>query len=354
MNLIQDTASSNESHSDDAFSISDEDLKAFAGLTEDDNIDDSTRLYLHEIGQVPLLTRNQERILSIAIERKRHLAKLQDAYLRRQGTACKPVHLTAELVGRVLAARQVLQAIKRTLHIDESLSFGEMLSMQAIRAEIDSCVGPELIAAVSEETWLAPEAASDAIVNLSLDSSLLPRRAMELLAAVPLDGSGELPSMTHVQLLLQSHEDELGAAYGEIMREARTAETHLTQANLRLVVSIAKKYTGNGMPLMDLIQEGNIGLMRAVQKFRHRKGFKFSTYATWWIRQGTTRAIADQSRTIRIPVHMIETMNRMSRTTRQLRQELEHEPSVEELGAALHITSDRVEEVKDLFRRQPL
>jgi RNA polymerase primary sigma factor len=108
------------------------------------------------------------------------------------------------------------------------------------------------------------------------------------------------------------------------------------------------------MPLLDLVQEGNIGLMRAVQKYRHRKGFKFSTYATWWIRQGTTRAIADQSRTIRIPVHMIEAMNRLLRTTRQLSQELQHEPTHEEIGLRLNITSDRVEEVMDLFHHEPL
>jgi RNA polymerase primary sigma factor len=134
-------------------------------------------------------------------------------------------------------------------------------------------------------------------------------------------------------------------ALKRVIRKGAEAREELTQANLRLVVSIAKRYASTNMPLLDLVQEGNLGLMRAVEKFDGEKGFKFSTYATWWIRQAITRAIADQSRTIRIPVHMVEAMNRVLRTKLELTQRLEREPSIEELSAATDLPVDRVEEL---------
>jgi RNA polymerase primary sigma factor len=151
---------------------------------------------------------------------------------------------------------------------------------------------------------------------------------------------GKVPLLTAEEEIELSKQMEEG---GEVGRQARQ---RLAEANLRLVVSIAKRYVGRGMLFLDLIQEGNLGLIKAVEKYDYRKGFKFSTYATWWIRQAITRAIADQARTIRIPVHMVETINRLIRVQRQLLQELGREPSPEEIAQEMDIPVEKVREIQ--------
>lgn len=154
-----------------------------------------------------------------------------------------------------------------------------------------------------------------------------------------------LKEIGKVDLLTAEEERELAARMSAGDEEAKQ---HLTEANLRLVVSIAKRYTGRGLQFLDLIQEGNLGLIKAVDKFDYHKGFKFSTYATWWIRQAITRSIADQARTIRIPVHMVETINKLVRHQRQLLQELGREPEPEEIAERMGITVDRVREIQKI------
>ena len=146
---------------------------------------------------------------------------------------------------------------------------------------------------------------------------------------------------------------DLKKALRWVVHDGKRAKNHLLEANLRLVVSLAKRYTGRGMLFLDLIQEGNLGLIRAVEKFDYSKGFKFSTYATWWIRQAITRAMADQARTIRIPVHMVEVINKLARVQRQMLQDLGREPTPEELGKELDMTPEKVIEVQK-YGREPI
>jgi len=165
------------------------------------------------------------------------------------------------------------------------------------------------------------------------------------------DHGGEDAVRTYLSTIgrvpLLTREDEVRLAK-RVEQNDMAAKNALIEANLRLVVSIAKRYTGRGLTLLDLIQEGNLGLIRAVEKFDWRRGFKFSTYATWWIRQAITRALADQSRTIRIPVHMVERMNRVARTRRALVQKMGREPTSEEIGELLEMPAKKVEEIVKL------
>jgi RNA polymerase primary sigma factor len=167
---------------------------------------------------------------------------------------------------------------------------------------------------------------------------------------------GTIDSDRQTELVMSGEWDDLDPGERRRIRQAvndgEQARNDLTAANLRLVVSIAKRYTGRGVAMLDLIQEGNLGLMRAVQKFDYARGFKFSTYATWWIRQSITRAIADQSRTIRVPVHMVESMNRVIRSQRSLGQRLERDPTMAEIASDVDMTPDRVEEILRIARQE--
>jgi RNA polymerase primary sigma factor len=333
-----------------------EEIRPPPPLGEYEVIDDSARMYLQEIGRVPLLNVHEEKLLCRRIELGRSLERIEDNHFRKYKKFPQPVDIVIHVISQLCKAYPIVQIIEEHIGIDPSSNVAETIKNPKFRSAIDAVIDPSLITTTTKGIDKETTAAEGAIVNLSINSQLLPPQLLEILATDKTSWQKLKTLLTDGSFLSQidSHDSEFKAYFEHIQTEAQASEKHLTEANLRLVVSIAKKYIGHGMPLLELIQEGNIGLIRAVDKFQYRKGYKFSTYATWWIRQGITRSIADQSRAIRIPVHMVETINKLLRTMRQLVQELGREPSYEEIGSRLSMSPERVEEVMALFFREPI
>jgi RNA polymerase primary sigma factor len=317
--------------------------------------EDSLNLYFAEVGQTPLLNAEETKLLSRQIEDGKHLVRLEEDWIAEHGAQPSAIDLLLALAERLSQARSLFETLYQYLELPAHGSIAKKVSHPDLRRAIDSKIDQHLSSAIAEITGVSQTRIEKSVIELSLDSRLIPWHIMEEAGQKSsLAKFGEVLQSPEFHDKLEVYRSEIVQHFEQIRERARQATNHMIQANLRLVVSVAKGYIDWGMPLSDLIQEGNIGLMQAVRKFDHRRGYRFSTYAVPWIWQAIDRAVNDQSRMVRLPGHVVDALTKLARARNSLAQKLGRQPTEKELAFETGLPSKKVESLLKMISSGPV
>jgi len=305
--------------------------------------EESLNLYLAEVGQTPLLNAEETKALGSQIEEGKHLARLEKDWIAEHGARPSAINLLLALMERLSKVCLLFEALCHYLGLPSEGSIAEKISHPELRRAIDDNIGENLSSAIARITGASQAETEKTLIELSVDSRLIPWDIIEGAAkksSLPEFGKALQSPEFHDEL--EAHRLEIVKHFEQVRERSRQATNHMVRANLRLVVSVAKGHIGWGVPLPDLIQEGNIGLMQAVQKFDHRRGYKFSTYAVPWIWQAVNRAVNDQSRIVRLPGHLTSELTKLNRAKNTLAQKLGRQPTDKEIASESGLADKKI------------
>ncbi|MEI6186463.1 MAG: sigma-70 family RNA polymerase sigma factor [Dehalococcoidia bacterium] len=317
--------------------------------------EDSISLYIAECSKTQLLTSKDERILSSRMELANYLSHVEKQLPARASRKSPEADIVRSLVSRLSVHGSLVDRLLKHYHSTGAATLSMKISASELRAHIDDVISEETVQFVAKSSHVETEEALQDLTELSIVTRLIPWQVIDGYAEVKT--VAELKDAVARPAFARYFEDnnrKLADHFTAIKKSGRESAEHMIKANLRLVLSMAKKYRARGMPLSDLIQEGNIGLMRAVEKFDYRRGFKFSTYATWWIRQAINRVISDQSRTIRLPVHTVETITKMNNARQKLLQKLGRRPTSNEIATEMGVDTDKIDWLVGILYAEPV
>jgi RNA polymerase primary sigma factor len=315
----------------------------------------SLDLYLDEVGQTPLLTVEETNVLARQIEDGKHLGRLEKDWGAEHGVQPSAVDLLLALAKHLSRSDSLFEGLRQYVGVSSRGSIAEKLFDPDLRGAIDSQIDQHLSSAIAEITGVNQAKTEKSMVELSVDSRLIPWDIMEEVGRKSsLVEFWEALQSPEFHDKLEAHGSEIARHFQQIKEKARQARKRMIQANLRLVVSVAKGHIDWGVPLLDLIQEGNIGLMQAVRKFDHRRGCKFSTYAIPWIWQAVNRAANEQGRIVHLPGHVVDDLTKLSRARNNLAQKFGRQPTEKELASETGLPFKKVESLLKVMSGVPV